>query len=323
MRDHRVTSLLALALAVALALALAPSPAPAHGHQLALRFDFRGDIETRVETRRAGCEADVLAHFTALVSSRDREGFRDEFERGVRLAWVCSTIAVKRPCGIGGLMTCDKRECFGSLLAGGDGEHACSFTDDDYLGFKAVEASVHDRFQRELAERQMEIAESTRSAIATVGYAVSDVGVAMANVSDQQTVLLAMGDEMLTKQDELSDQQTVLLAMGDEMLTKQDQLSDQQDKLSDQQDKLSDQQDKLSDQQDKLSDQQDKLSDQQGRMMGRIKAVMDVVDVLFDKVTFVLDAVERMEKYVEFWAANCQRPWTRWPKRRATSPSRS
>ena len=225
MRDHRVTSLFALALAVALAVALALAPPPAHAHQVALRFDFRGDIETRVETRRAGCEADVLAHFTALVGSRDSDRFRDEFERGVRLAWVCSTIAVKRPCGIGGLMSCDKRACFGSLLAGGDGEHVCSFTDDDHLGFKAVEASVHDRFQRELAERQMEIAESTLSAIAAVGYAVSDVGEAMANVSDQQTVLLEMGDEMLTKQDELSDQQDRAARDGqDEMLSdKQDQ----------------------------------------------------------------------------------------------------
>eukprot|EP00873_Tetraselmis_striata_P043698 jgi/Tetstr1/463962/TSEL_008767.t1 len=282
--------MMSAALAVlALAAWASPAPASARAHELAVRFDFRGDIESR-PAGGGGCETDVMAHFSSLVSSRGLDGFRDEFDRGVRMAWVCSTIAVTRPCGFGGMRRCDKRACYRSLAAGGDASRDCLFTDDDHLGFKAVEASVHDRFQRELAERQMEMSERTRTAVSDVHSSVSGVSVAVDSVRDRQETLLTMSDTMLAVQGDLGDRQLEMLGKQDALGSKQDDLLAMQGDLSDRQIEmlavqgdLSDRQIEMLGKQDALGSKQDDLLAMQGDLSDRQLEMLAVQGDLSDR----------------------------------------
>jgi uncharacterized protein YoxC len=149
------------------------------GQHLAVRFDYGKDIEQRSANKPKSCEAVVSDHFTSLVSttgvgSSDIEAHNARFDRGIKMAWICSTVSVKRPCGPMGIVYCDKSSCFKSLSNGN--ERDCLFTDDDHIGFKVVEASVLQRFQTELATRQLAIAENTRALVEDVGTRVDHVG---------------------------------------------------------------------------------------------------------------------------------------------------
>ena len=282
---------------------LALSASAAASGDLATRFDFRDEIEARA--RGDGCEAAVLGHFASLVSARSLPGdsFDREFDRGIRLAWVCTTIDVKRPC-FAGLSACDKRACFESLSYGDGG--ACRFTDDDHLGFKAVEASVNQRFHRRLAERQLEEAEMARAAVSRVSAGLADVGSAVYAVSSD---LADVGSAVSRVDGAVSLVSAGLADVGSAVSRVDGAVSLVSAGLADVGAELSGvakQQERLAATGDEMIRKQDELSSKQDRLLHRIDAVLDLVDGLFDKASGLVSAVESLELRVKEWADSCR-----------------
>jgi hypothetical protein len=298
-------------------LVLALAAAAAAFGDIAPRFDFRAEIEARA--RNDGCEADVMGHFASLVSARSLPGdaFDREFDRGIRLAWVCTTIDVKRPC-FAGLAACDKRACFESLSYGDGG--ACRFTDDDHLGFKAVEASVNQRFHRRLAERQLQEAEMARAAVSRVSAGLADVGSAVSGVSaDVADVgsavsrvdsavagvsagLADVGSAVSRVDSAVAGVSAGLADVGSAVSGVSAGLADVGAELAG----VSEQQVRLLATGDKMIAKQYELSSKQDRLLHRIDAVLDLVDDLFHKASGLVNAVDSLERRVTEWADNCR-----------------
>jgi hypothetical protein len=171
------------------------------GGDLAIQFKYREHIEGRVQTAKPdGCESRVMTYFNSLIAldahinARDGGDFYGKFELGSRLAWVCFTIDVKRPCrGSFGLLSCDNKKCFESLLKGDKNPRRCEFTTVDHLGFKSVEASVIQRFELYLTEMHLAKAELLSSDISVLGNAVArvdaDVGQVITRIGEVGNVI--------------------------------------------------------------------------------------------------------------------------------------
>jgi len=199
------------------------------GQQLAVPFEYVNDIEKRSMKTPHGCESVVRDHFVGLTSTRwigsaDVKAHDAQFDIGVKMAWICTTIEVQRPCGILGLATCDKRSCFKSLSNGS--ERNCHYSNADFIGFKVVETSVLVRFQRDISVKQFEVAESTlnivygvssvvhlvsakvddvSSAVSIVDSAVHEVGSAVHLVSAKTDDIHAKAEEVIALQNQMAE----------------------------------------------------------------------------------------------------------------------
>ena len=283
------------------------------GQQL-VRFDYGQDIEQRSAERPRGCETVVRDHFTGIVmssprgSTLDAKAHQDLFQHGIRMAWICSTIDVRRPCGPLRMLTCDKRDCFRSLTEGS--QRYCSFTDDDHIGFRVVEESVLDRFHRDIAERQLAAAETTRALVEHIHGSVDDLRYKTDDV-------LASTLDISSKTDDVLESVAGVMASTLDIRSKTDDVLELQDRLADSVsgvmastlavaadvDDLRSKTDDVLELQDRLNGIQMQLADTQDQMADRLAGIVEGIHRIAAVVQFVSGAIDRVEDRVAFLAS--------------------
>ena len=281
---HRIISILAIL-----------SSASA-GQQVAVHFDYGKDVEQRSANKPKSCEAVVNDHFTSLVStmgvgSADIEAHNARFDRGIKMAWICNTVGVKRPCGPAGIVSCDKSSCFKSLSNGN--ERDCRFTDDDHVGFKVVEASVLQRFQNELMSRQLAVAENTRALVEDVGTRVDHVGFRVEYVGSAVQDVGIRVEYVGSAVQDVSAKADGILAMQDKQLELVQDVGLRIDHVSAKTSEVLALQDTLAEVQKRLSLTQDQMGD-------RLAVLLDCVQRVGGVMEFVVSSIEIVDRRVAF-----------------------